>query len=468
MKLLAQAVSAALLTFGMTAAAQAATYVVQTTGQNFDQRLAQRIEASGGRITARLDAIGVAVVESTDTGFASRARAVAGVRSVVPDVVVPFDVGEVLDVEEAEYSNPPVGTNTDQFYRTQWGLAAIDAAGAWNVGQFGAGATVAVLDSGIRCNHPDLAANLLVAKAKSFVPGEPACNPTVPAGHSSHGTHVAGTIAAPLTGAGTNSGIVGVAPQAKVIPVKVLSSASGSGSFSGIMGGIVYAADQGAQVINMSLGVRGGIGIGGKDVAELVNATARATRYARAKGALVVVSAGNDALNLDAASGLEGCTAAGDCSRYNLRAFPAELPGVLAVSASAPTGWAKAPLTTPLDGVASYTNYGISAIHLAAPGGDSAYAGNENCTLVTTVPCWAFDLVISTTMTGWGWMAGTSMAAPHVSGVAALVYAKHGGNITPAQVESILRRSADQRPGATGKDRYFGHGRVNAARAVGF
>ena len=67
----------------------------------------------------------------------------------------------------------------------------------------------------------------------------------------------------------------------------------------------------------------------------------------------------------------------------------------------------------------------------------------------------------------WGWMAGTSMAAPHVSGVAALVYAKHGGKISPVQVESILRRSAES-PAGNGKDAHLGHGRVNAARAVAF
>jgi len=457
MKILAQAVTAGLLSLGMAGMADAATYVVTANGNAFDTKVEQRVQAAGGRVVARMPEIGVAIVESERADFAVRASRVAGVRSAVEDFVVQFDQVEPLDMDEASFSNPPSAVGGDPLFNLQWGHAAIDAAGAWNQGYFGAGVKVAVLDSGVRCNHPDIAPNLLLADSTSFVPGESVCNLS----GSSHGTHVAGTIAAPMN----NVGSIGVAPQAKVIAVKVLSAGSGGGSFGGIIQGIYHATNAGAQVINMSLGVSGGLPIGGNDVAELVNATARATRYARASGALVVVAAGNDGIDLDHASGLEGCTEDGDCSRYNLRSFPAELPGVLSISATAPTGWAKDPLNTDLDGVASYTSYGRSAIDFAAPGGDGAYPGNENCTLVTTVPCWVFDLVLSSTLGGWGWSAGTSMAAPHVSGVAALIIGKHGGNISPAQVEAILKQSADQ-PGSGGNDRYFGHGRVNAARAV--
>ena len=466
MKLLSKAIAVALVSCGMSAAAHAGSFVVQANSNAFDSKLATQLEAAGGRVVTRIDQLGIAIVESDDSGFASRASRIPGLRSVVADIVVPFDLGEAVDLAPAAYANPPLATGMDQFFNLQWGHAAVDAAGAWNVGQLGEGATVAVLDSGVRCNHPDLAANVLVTKAKSFVPGELGCNTST--SQSGHGTHVAGTIAAPMTMAGVNSGVIGVAPKARIIPVKVLSAVSGNGSFGGIIQGIVYAADAGANVINMSLGVRGGLAIGGNEVAELVNATARATRYARAKGALVVASAGNDGMNLDATSGLQGCTAAGDCSRYNLRAFPAELPGVLAISATAPVGWAKAPTTTKLDGIATYSNFGRSAVDLAAPGGDGAYEGTDNCRVGgLTNACWVFDMVLSTTMGGWGWMAGTSMAAPHVSGVAALVYAKHGGNISPAQVESILRRSAES-PSGTGMDVHLGHGRVNAARAVAY
>ena len=471
MKLLTRAIVLALGSIGAAASAHAATYVVTANAQSFDASLAKKVEAAGGRVTARLPQIGVAIVESADSNFASRASRVPGVRSAVADITLQFDIPESSDVVDIDIANPPASGDNDTRFDLQWGSAAIDVAGAWNAGYRGAGATVAVLDSGVACSHPDIAGNLLLAQSASFVPGEGVCRAFVSG--FNHGTHVAGTIASPDNGTGT----IGVAPLAKIIGVKVLSEVSGSGSFGGIIQGIVYAADQGADVINMSLGVRGGLPVSGKgadDVVELVNATKRAVQYARSQNALTVVSAGNDGRDLDHDSGTQVCDVDG-CYRLNLRAFPAQLPGALAISATAPTGWAKAPTTTNLDGLASYSNYGQSAISFAGPGGDSAYPGNENCTMAGLVrPCWVFDLVFAAggysisggqVFASYSWSAGTSMAAPHVSGVAALIIGKHGGELAPAEVERILRASSDDL-GKPGNDDAYGSGRVNAARAV--
>ena len=475
MNMLGRAITLALGTVGFVASAQAATFVVTANGNSFDSKLAAKIVAAGGTITARLPQIGVAIVESGDARFVSRASRTPGVRSVVEDVVLQFDVPPNTETIDENYGNPPSSGDDDTRFDLQWGHAAVDAAGAWNKGHRGAGAVVAVLDSGIACAHPDIAGNLLPAVSASFVPGESYCLATVNA--FNHGSHVAGTIASPDNGIGT----IGVAPEAKLMAVKVLSEVTGSGSFGGIIQGIVHAADNGADVINMSLGVRGGLpvnGPGANGVRELINATARATRYAASRNALIVVSAGNDGRDLDKDSSTQICNAPDDCFNANLRAFPGELPAVLTIAATAPIGWA-VDTSGSLDYLASYSNYGQSAIDFAGPGGDDAYPGNENCTVAGLVrPCWVFDLVFSVggysqpvaggpVFASYSWVAGTSMAAPHVSGVAALIIGKHGGEMSPAAVERILRSSSDDL-GKPGNDSSYGGGRVNASRAVDY
>jgi len=273
-----------------------------------------------------------------------------------------------------------------------------------------------------------------------------------------HGTHVAGLVAAPAN----NIGTVGVAPLATLIGVKVLDN--GSGAFSWIMQGIYYAATPiaeggaGANIINMSLGA--GIDGRGAAIAHLLNALSRATAYANHRGVTVIAAAGNDGIDIDHTA--------------NLVFVPAQSVGVLAVSATGPVGWALG--ATNVDRPASYTNFGQSAISFAAPGGDFAYPGNENCTKpripagTVTTACWVFDMVLGPSRgsgasnSSYSWAAGTSMASPMVAGVAALIVGKYGP-LPPAQMAARLLQSADDL-GKPGNDDYYGRGRVNAVRAV--
>jgi subtilisin family serine protease len=423
--------------------------------------LERQVAAAGGTLRQRQPALGLAEVVSERPDFAARAARIAGVAQVLPNVRTNWlpDRGGAA----VESAAPGIGAD-ERFFPILWGLQAIDAPGAWALGARGAGATVAVLDEGFDTDHPDLAPN--VVGAVSMVDGE-TVEYSLPDPFS-HGTHVAGTIAA----ADNGLGVIGVAPEAKLLLVKVLAD-GGSGSFLDVVEGLVYAADYGVDVINMSLGAalpRNGyvddngtpgdpsddVKVGANEVAALLNLIGRATSYAHARGATIVASAGNDANdgNRDKA----------------LVHTPADAPHVIAVSATAPVGWAKNPAVV-VEGLASYSNYGASAIDLSAPGGDSAYPGNETCTFVLTSgpftrPCWLFDLVFSTgSQNAYYWSAGTSMAAPHVSGVAALVVGRNGGSMPPAQVEATLKQTADDL-GKPGHDAFYGAGRVNARRAV--
>lgn len=429
------------------------SYIVLAPGNGIRDGLAADLAVVGGSVTAQLPQIGLVVVESADPAFAARATKLRGVQAVAADPAVQWYDPDVA-MESVTDAAHTVGS-TESFRLIQWAPDAVSAPAAWDAGALGRGARVAILDGGIYSAHLDLAPNLDVAASRSFVPGQAYNTDT---GTFWHGTHVAGIVAAAANGIGT----VGIAPEATLIGVKVLHS--GSGSFSWVIQGILYAATPvaeggaGAHVINMSLGA--GFPRQGSSAAQLANALSRATTWAYQQGTLVVASAGNSAVDLDHTA--------------NLIFIPGQSTNVVNVSATGPRGWALG--STDLDRPASYTNFGQSAITLAGPGGDSALPGNQICSKprlpsgAVVVPCWVFDMVMSTvrgapaSLATYGWASGTSMAAPAVSGVAALVVGQRGP-MHPAQLEAILRASADDL-GKPGNDDFYGRGRVNAYRAI--
>jgi subtilisin family serine protease len=402
-----------------------------------------------GEIVSSTPEIGVVVLKPFDSGSKKQIEGLAEVKAVVPDVKSKW----VKPLKVYEQANPPSIGDNETFFKYLWGMDAINAPEAWNAGYTGVGARVFILDSGIDADNPDLSPNLNKDLCKSFVTGE---NCFVRAGsYFNHGTHVAGTIAA----ADNKWGVIGVAPYAEIVAVKVLSEYTGSGYFSWINAGIVYAANNGADVINMSLGAsfnRNGFYLDENnmwqkmpavEIQNLIIAQQRAVNYALKKGAVVIVSAGNDAMNAD--------------GNASLIQIPADLQNVLAVAATAPCNWYYNPNTN-LDIPASYTNFGKSLVAVAAPGGD----------FDSPEPIYYFDMIMSTgagpqPSGAWSFYfsAGTSMAAPHVSGVAALIVGKNGGNMNPYAVTQQILKTAEPIAGK-GTTAYFGKGRVNAYRAV--
>lgn len=449
------------------------SYILLGKADKLPANLAQAAAEKGGTVAYTVPAIGLAVLTSANPNFQAEMEGVVDVESVAPDVQINFYLPGFQPTAPPTVS-PPM-PDDDQYYAFQWGLDAIDAPEAWAQGALGAGVRIAIVDDGLLYGdvygngtldyHPDLKPNLNVGLSKSFIPGD--TNPFTPMNFPSHSSHVAGIAAA----ADNGIGIIGVAPQAEIVGVRVLTwlpdanspiGYTSEGKFAWLAAGIVYAADIDADIINISLG--GWLDKDGycnddgcvskKDAKELKKLLDRATKYAHKKGSVIIAAAGNDGTDTDH-----------NGKNYFL---PAESDKVIAVSATGPNGWIFDP-STELDTFATYSNYGKKLVDFAAPGGNTTLLNQDpSCTFNYggfPIPCGYFDLVIGPTAAPflWTWASGTSAAVPHVSGVAALVIGKNGGEMKPDKVEKALKKGADD----VGDKAFFGDGRVNAAASLG-
>jgi lantibiotic leader peptide-processing serine protease len=407
------------------------------------------IASLGGTVTSRYDSIGVAFATGLSAAALETLAGDPSVLGVALDQVLNWlpgvRVGGAIEADAIAPTNHQDPTKVPWWFR-QWGLRQIQADKAWAAGYFSnSSVRVAILDTGIDYNNRELKGLVDLTLSKSFVPDDP----TLPTDHPVmdlhfHGTHVSSTVVT------NNRTIAGVAPHTTLVGVKVLSFL-GSGSFEGVIGGIVYAADIRSHVINMSLGTD--VDLNEPGVKELIRALSRAIRYAEKKGTLVISAAGNDAFNLDDPA----------IGFY----VPCEVSSIC-VSATGPI------LQQNFDQPASYTNYGISAIEVAAPGGNVDPDGNDQvedliigaCSSQTTqpglAPCRANQDV--GTPYFYAWAAGTSMATPHVSGVAAMIKASSPMLKTNALKNRIIDFSDDL--GAPGLDPFYGYGRVNVYRSL--
>ncbi len=344
-------------------------------------------------------------VQSSGAGQTSRPVRLFAVEAVGGRLeVVRYDVPSLRDADKiavAAYGRGAISVEVDGRVQSvgdpmesyQWALspAATSFRSAWSTTK-GAGVTVAVVDSGVRRTHQDLAGAVLTGTDLVTGSGDGSND------QNGHGTHVAGIIAARLNG----KGIVGAAPAAKILPVRVLDG-SGSGYSSDVAEGIIYAADHGAKVINLSLG--------GSAASQ---GTRTAIQYAIDRGSVVVAAAGN--------SGQSG----------NAPLYPGAFPEPIAVGA----------VDSSLRR-AAFSNYG-PYVDIVAPGDSvvSAWGSGDNA---------------------YAWASGTSMATPHVAAAAALAFAANP-SYSSAKVRQRLETTANDL-GPAGRDDQYGFGIVDPKNA---
>ena len=445
---------------------EAGSYLVRFRGNSIPTGFAARVAALGGEVIFAHAGAGVAAVAGLTDASADQIAALGGVAAVDADAYTELEplVDGALEANAAEPASPDNPTTAVRFPR-QWNMQTIGAPAAWAAGFLGVPSVkVGILDTGIDYLHPDLVGRVDLSLSRSFLSAAenarvqaafPGAHPVADLHY--HGTHVAATVA-------SNAYInAGVTSKVTLVGLKVCApgtapSFGGSCPTSGTLAAILYAADNGLHVINMSLGGRFNrrdASARGGDGPSFLATINNVINYANRKGTTVVVSAGNARADLDH-----------DKNGYKSYC---SAPNVVCVSATGPTG--QTTVNGPwqnIDALASYSNFGRSAISVAAPGGNAVSVGAACSGFTIVTPFLVCRQRFFNSPTSWSGftlgISGTSMAAPHVAGVAALVAGQVGNN--PAQIRARLQQSADDL-GQSGVDPAYGHGRLNAARAVG-
>jgi len=462
---------------------------------NIPASFAAEVARLGGTVELEMRGVGAALVGNLTPAAAAQLAGLNGVEAVEADALLPMHTtrttrmagvdAAALDMEIASPTRP----DSAGLYAYQWNMRAINAPAAWKAGKTGLPTvTVAILDSGIdegstaagAQRNNDLLNRVDRVKSRSFMPEEDTIVQKLFPGKplytdlDGHGTNVASQV--------SSNGInfAGVTSQSKLMSVKVCTillsptadpkdpeTQPGYCSFNSIFAGIYYAVDQGADVINMSLG-GAFLKPGSPGAASIFN---RVIHYAKNRGVTVVVAAGNEAHDLDH-----------DKSYYAAFCSQSTVICVAATGATSSGANLLGPFVNP-DAPSLYSNYGSSAINVAAPGGNYSLGPVENeegeeeigivgisyvVSLCPRQTAAAFDMAtLSVKVVGncgvWGFV-GTSQASPHVAGLAALLVPVVGRN--PAAIREVIQSTADDL-GKTGTDPRYGKGRINVARALG-
>lgn len=453
---------------------------------------ARQVAALGGKVLWVSSGSGLAAVSGLRSTSPTLLAGMRGIATVDADQSIPLDIPKIA--MDATADGGGVASNAAPAaavrYPRQWNMRAVHADAAWAHGFLGSpSVSIFMLDSGIDPHHADTEgrvdatrsvdllgtfdAEAVVGKDTVIVPFTEADTvqkyfpgKEVWTDLFFHGTHTGATVSSNAVR------IAGITSGTKLVAVKVCGFINEC-PFSSILLGVLYAADNGADVINMSLGGAFPKAGNGRFVG-LIN---KVFNYARSKGVTIVVSAGNEATDLDH-----------DGNSYQSFCMT---PAVICVAATGPTTDATGFTTftgpwTNVDAPAFYTNFGRSAINVAAPGGNSSFgpdlpfpasrdafvwAACSQTTLADSLdekgqpvqppkkikPCAALPIFLVAA-------EGTSMAAPHVTGTAALLVPILGRN--PGRIKARIQQTADNVAG-NGSTPFYGKGRLNVARAVG-
>jgi subtilisin family serine protease len=355
----------------------------------------------------------------------------------VAALLAPAIASHAASYDDAACRGPAVPWTNDPCAGQQWGITATQAQRAWAFTR-GSGIVVAVVDTGADFSHPDLSSNLIPVSGSNLVENtayrcpfqspletpKPTASAALAQDDNGHGTHVSGTIAART---GNGRGVAGLAPAARVLPVKVLD-ADGAGEDRDVARGICFAVDHGAKIVNLSLGTDT---VGTLLVAGQPQDTNRAIAYAYSKGAAVIVAAGNEG--------------------FPICEYPANDAKALCVGS-----------VDRRDVKSHFSNFG-SGLGVVAPGGlgSLVFCEDDEDIWSTVLPGAGGDCAND----GYETFAGTSMATPHVSAIAALIASRYGARATPQFIYGRLKNTADDL-GPAGPDPAYGYGRVNAYRAM--